>query len=203
MITIANSSTLDPDPELPENSEVQGDNTLKLALGALNARDYPHSLTLVNECIEQGLSTPLARAHALNLRGSFRFLMGDSQGASDDLQAAIEAAPQFTQSWVKIASVHMEQGKPAEAFQAFEEATKHNKDDADIYYHRGQVLFIMQQFKEAAENYEKSYELDPTFVFSHIQLAVAQYKSGDLQEAMGTFRKALKAFPQRSEPYNY
>ena len=129
--------------------------------------------------------------------------MGDSQGASDDLQAAIEAAPHFTQSWVKIASVHMEQGKPAEAFQAFEEATKHNKDDADIYYHRGQVLFIMQQFKEAAENYEKSYELDPTFVFSHIQLAVAQYKSGDLQEAMGTFRKALKAFPQRSEPYNY
>ena len=61
----------------------------------------------------------------------------------------------------------------------------------------------MNQFERAADDYTKSTELDRDFVFSHIQLAVAQYKSGDLQEAMGTFRKALKAFPQRSEPYNY
>lgn len=65
------------------------------------------------------------------------------------------------------------------------------------------VLFIMGQYDDAAENYNKSMELDPTFVFSHIQLAVAQYKSGRLQNAMATFRRALKAFPDRSEPHNY
>jgi len=99
--------------------------------------------------------------------------------------------------------VHMEQGDPKKAFECFEDAIKHNPNDADIYYHRGQVLFIMNEFGQAAENYTKSTELDDQFVFSHIQLAVAQYKSGNLANSMATFRRTLKAFPQRSEPQNY
>ena len=61
----------------------------------------------------------------------------------------------------------------------------------------------MNEFAEAAENYTKSTELDDKFVFSHIQLAVAQYKSGNLANSMATFRRTLKAFPHRSEPHNY
>lgn len=94
---------------MPEGGSA-GDNTLKLAVDAQAARDYAHALTLCNEALEQGLSTDAARGQALNLRGSFRFLMGDSQNAKEDFEAAIKALPSFTQSWVKIASVHMEQG---------------------------------------------------------------------------------------------
>jgi len=61
----------------------------------------------------------------------------------------------------------------------------------------------MNEFDKAAENYTKSTELDTAFVFSHIQLAVAQYKSGDVGKSMATFRRTLKAFPDRSEPQNY
>jgi len=65
------------------------------------------------------------------------------------------------------------------------------------------VLFIMNQFEEAASNYVQSLELDDQFVFSHIQLAVAQYKMGDLAKSMATFRRTLRQFPNRSEPSNY
>lgn len=65
------------------------------------------------------------------------------------------------------------------------------------------VFFIMNEFKEAADNYTKSTQLDDEFVFSHIQLAVAQYKAGNTANSMATFRRTLKAFPQRSEPHNY
>jgi import receptor subunit TOM70 len=65
------------------------------------------------------------------------------------------------------------------------------------------VLFIMNQFEEAASNYVQSSELDDQFVFSHIQLAVAQYKMGDLAKSMATFRRTLRQFPNRSEPSNY
>jgi len=129
--------------------------------------------------------------------------MGEIDSSKADLLESIELVPSFTQSLVKIASVHMEQSQPEEAFKCFELAVTHNPNDPDIYYHRGQVLFIMGQFPEAAENYTKSTELDDTFVFSHIQLAVAQYKSGNLANSMATFRRTLKAFPQRSEPPNY
>ena len=136
------------------------------------------------------------------LRAS-RFLTGNVAGAKTDLEASLELVPAYTQSWVKLASVFMEQGDPAKTFDCFEEALKHNKNDPDIFYHRGQVLFIMGRFEEAAQDYVKSTELDDNFVFSHIQLAVAQYKTQNLSKAMDTFRQTLQKFPTRSEPYNY
>jgi len=65
------------------------------------------------------------------------------------------------------------------------------------------VSFIISDFDAAARDYTKSTELDANFVFSHIQLAVAQYKSNNLANSMATFRRTLKAFPERSEPSNY
>ena len=65
------------------------------------------------------------------------------------------------------------------------------------------VLFIMGEYQRAADDYRKSTELDGDFVFSHIQLAVAQYKLGDIAKSMATFRRTMRQFPQRSEPQNY
>ena len=70
-------------------------------------------------------------------------------------------------------------------------------------FHLIAVLFIMNEFEEAATNYTKSTELDDKFVFSHIQLAVAQYKASHVANSMATFRRTLKLFPQKSEPFNY
>ncbi|KAG6810107.1 hypothetical protein H0H92_013269 [Tricholoma furcatifolium] len=189
-------------PTLPEQPST-GDNTLILALSALDAANYAHAVTLTNEAIEQGISFDEGRAVALNLRGTFKFLTGEVAGAKEDLLASLELVPSFTQSLVKLASVYMEQGDPTGAFKCFDDAIKFNDSDPDIYYHRGQVYFIMNEFEEAAKNYTKSTELDDQFVFSHIQLAVAQYKSGNLANSMATFRRTLQAFPKRSEPQNY
>ncbi|KAF9018353.1 ADP ATP carrier receptor [Hymenopellis radicata] len=189
-------------PEIPENPST-GDETLEKALGALDASDYQHAVSLVNEAIEQGLSTDVLKAEALNLRGTFKFLMGDVPGAKTDLQTSIDLVPSFTQSLVKIASVYMEQSDPEQAFKCFEDAIEQNPNDPDIYYHRGQVLFILNQFKEAADNYTKSTELDKDFVFSHIQYAVAEYKQGQTAKSMASFRRTMTAFPDRAEPYNY
>ncbi len=129
--------------------------------------------------------------------------MGDVKGAKEDLEESLRIKPDFTQSLVKVASVYMEQGDPKSAFECFEKAIEANESDPDIYYHRGQVHFIMNEFKQAAENYVKSSDLDEEFVFSHIQLAVAHYKMGEVAKSMATFRRTLKKFHDKSEPYNY
>jgi tetratricopeptide (TPR) repeat protein len=83
-----------------------------------------------------------------------RFLINDVKGAEEDLLASIALIPSFTQSWVKIASVYMEQGNAEKTFEAFEEAIKHNPNDPDIYYHRGQgqwrstFPFVIHSFRE-------------------------------------------------------
>lgn len=130
-------------------------------------------------------------------------MTSDVEGSKADLLESIKLNPDNTQSFVKLASVHMEQGNPQEAAQCFEDAIAKNPSDPDIYYHRGQVLFIMGSYPEAAQNYTMSMELDDNFVFSHIQLAVAEYKQGQSAKSMATFRRTLRVFPQRSEPQNY
>jgi mitochondrial import receptor subunit TOM70 len=62
---------LGPLPTLPENP-TSGDERLLDALRALEAQDYIHALTLVNEAFMQGISWDLGKAEAFNLRGTFK-----------------------------------------------------------------------------------------------------------------------------------
>ncbi|KZV98929.1 ADP/ATP carrier receptor [Exidia glandulosa HHB12029] len=191
-----------PKPPLPE-SPTQGDTTFDLALDALAASDYTHCLSLTTEALEQGISTPLAQAYAYNLKGTFFFLMGDTPSAKAAFEASIKALPSFTNSHVKLASVFMDMGDAESTMKQYELALAANPRDPDIYYQRGQVHFIMGQYERAAQDYQKSTDMDDKFVFSHIQLAVAQYKLGDTGTSMKTFRKTMRNFPNMSEPFNY
>ena len=65
------------------------------------------------------------------------------------------------------------------------------------------VYFIMQEFDQAIADYTKSTELDPSFIFTHVQQAVAQYKLGKVAASTAAFRRILKQFPERGEPSNY
>ncbi|KAF8706662.1 mitochondrial outer membrane translocase receptor TOM70, partial [Rhizoctonia solani] len=198
-----------PNVILPDYA-TKGDHMLLEAQEALSESQFTKAHELVNAAIDAGLSENWNEGlgEALNLRGTFKFLMGDTVGAKADFVASTQAHPDLVQSWVKIASVYMELSEAEAAFAAFESAVEKDPNCADIYYHRGQdiyrlVFFILSDFEKAAEDYQKSSRLDSKFVFSHIQLAVAQYKMGDLDSSMASFRQCLLSFPNRGEPYNY
>ena len=163
-------------------------------------------------------------AFAYNMRGTFRYLKGENELALHDLNKSLELDPTLVQSYVKRASMHLEQsasayllkpdypdesdtyylaGKREEAAHDFELATQNNPDDPDIYYHRAQLHFILSEFSLAATDYQKSIDLDPKFIFSHIQLGVTQYKMGSIASSMATFRRCIKNFGDKSDVYNY
>lgn len=196
-----------PLPVLPEEPTI-ADKQLLLASEALHAKDYKHALTLVNESLVplepgQGLSTPVLEAEALTLSGSFKYLMQNAVGAKEQFTKALECNPKSIHTWLKMANIHLDQSNLEESMKCFEQALSHNPKDPDIYYHRGQIYFVMNEFVKAAEDYATSTDLDKTFVFSHIQLAVAHYKSGNIQKSMAEFRRLMKEFPKHSEPPNY
>lgn len=91
----------------------QGEETLFLAYDALDARNYTHAFSLFNEALEQGIDDKQLKALALNMRGTFRFIIGDAPGALSDMNESTDLAPDYTQTWVKKASVHMELGRLA------------------------------------------------------------------------------------------
>ena len=90
-----------------------------------------------------------------------------------------------------------------EASADFETALAQDDKDPDIYYHRAQLHFILSEFGEAAKDYQKSIDLDSSFIFSHIQLGVTQYKMGSVASSMATFRRCIKNFENVPDVYNY
>lgn len=73
----------------------------------------------------------------------------------------------------------------------------------DSFYHRGQVYFITQDFDRAIAEYRRSSELEPAFIFSHIQLAVAQYKNKQVDKALHQFKRFTREHPSSPEVFNY
>ncbi|KAK4963457.1 TOM (translocase of outer membrane) complex component [Elasticomyces elasticus] len=195
---------LDESADLEENS---GKWYLRKGLLAIQQRTgdgYTEAARCFDEAIEKNhLDKHEWTAYAYNMRGTFRYLRGENDAALEDLNKSIELDPALVQSYVKRASMHLEQSKREEAAHDFELAMSHNDQDPDIFYHRAQLHFILSEFKDAATDYQTSIDLDPKFIFSHIQLGVTQYKMGSIASSMATFRRCIKSFGDKSDVYNY
>lgn len=94
-------------------------------------------------------------------------------------------------------------GNREAAIKDFEDAIEKNNEDPDIFYHRAQLHFILGEFPDAAKDYQKSIDLDSTFIYSHIQLGVTQYKLGSIASSTATFRRCMKNFQNVPDVYNY
>ncbi|KKK18241.1 import receptor subunit tom-70 [Aspergillus ochraceoroseus] len=193
---------LDESADLSEDS---GKGQLRKGLLAMDQKTgdgYEEASAAFTKALEVG-DLGEFEALALNLRATFTYLQGNAQNALADLNKSVELDPSLVQSYIKRASLHLELGNKDAAADDFELAITHNKDDPDIYYHRAQLHFILGEFAEAAKDYQKSIDLDRTFIYSHIQLGVTQYKMGSVASAMATFRRSVKNFEDVPDVYNY
>lgn len=193
-----------------------------LAIQSRTGEGYAEAADSFDKAVEAG-DLEQYGALAYNMRGTFRYLKGDNESALEDLDKSLELDPSLVQSYVKRASMHLEQsasayiltpddefktdysiaGKRDEAAEDFKIAMSHDENDPDIFYHRAQLHFILSEFSQAATDYQKSIELDTKFIFSHIQLGVTQYKMGSIASSMATFRRCIKNFGDKSDVYNY
>ncbi|PVI04920.1 mitochondrial precursor protein [Periconia macrospinosa] len=193
---------LHDDEELDEES---GKGQLRKGLREMNNKTgegYAEAAAAFDRALERG-DLGEHEAFAYNMRGTFRYLKGDNDDALKDMDKSVELQPSLTQSFIKRASMHLELANPDAAEADFASALEQNKDDPDIYYHRAQLHFIKAEFGEAAKDYQKSIDLDPDFIFSHIQLGVTQYKMGSIASSMATFRRCMKNFKNVPDVYNY
>ncbi|KAI0024163.1 import receptor [Xylariomycetidae sp. FL0641] len=193
---------LEDSVELPEST---GKGQLQIGLRSMDKKThegYEEAAAAFERALELG-DLGEYEALAYNMRGTFRCLRGSQEEALKDMDKSIELDPSMTQSFVKRASMHLEMGARDKAAEDLEKAVQQNDQDPDIYYHRAQLHFIHGEFQDAAKDYQKSIDLDHTFIFSHIQLGVTQYKMGSTASSMATFRRCIKNFNRVPDVYNY
>ncbi|KAI9285944.1 hypothetical protein BC943DRAFT_276927 [Umbelopsis sp. AD052] len=182
------------------SSDPIGEAYYNRARQALQEKKYEEAMDAFDKAVELGCSQ---QAQALNMQGTFIFLKGDTKGAVAAFNKAIDLDPKHVQTYIKRASIYMEQGDIAATFKQFEDAIGIDASNPDIYYHRGQVNYINGNFEAAAKDYSESIKLDDSFVYSHIQLGVVQYKLGSISSAMATFKNTLKKFENNADVHNY
>lgn len=86
---------------------------LRKGLQAIQTRTgdgYDEAAESFDKAIEEN-SLDEFEATAYNMRGTFRYLKGDSVSALDDLNKSLELDPALVQSYVKRASMHLEKGE--------------------------------------------------------------------------------------------
>jgi tetratricopeptide (TPR) repeat protein len=101
---------LEETADLPEGS---GKALLRKGLKAIKQRTgegYTEAAESFEKSIEAG-GLDKNEALAYNMRGTFRYLRGDGDSALSDLNKSLELDPALVQSYVKRASMHLEQSK--------------------------------------------------------------------------------------------
>jgi import receptor subunit TOM70 len=96
-----------------ELEEESGKGQLQKGLGAVAKKTgdaYEDAAAAFDKALELG-DLGEYEAFAYNMRGTFRYLRGDSNDALADLTKSVELQPSLTQSFIKRASMHLELGE--------------------------------------------------------------------------------------------
>jgi mitochondrial import receptor subunit TOM70 len=106
---------LEETADLDENT---GKGQLQAGIAALASKTgegYEKAAACFDKALELG-DLGEYEAFAYNMRGTFRYLQGNSEEALKDLTSSVELDPSLTQSYIKRASMHLEQGKPRSGY---------------------------------------------------------------------------------------
>jgi import receptor subunit TOM70 len=110
---------LEETADLPENS---GKWYMRKGLQAIAHRTgegYAEAAEAFEKAIEAG-DLGDHEAHAYNMRGTFHYLRGENEPALEDLNKSLELDPSLVQSYVKRASMHLEQSKSSHSLPSHE-----------------------------------------------------------------------------------
>jgi tetratricopeptide (TPR) repeat protein len=79
----------------------------------------------------------------------------------ENYKKALEYDPENHQIWFKLAETYLEVGSWLESKNAFEQCIKLNPEDANSYYGKAKVCFVLLQTQEAISCLKTAFTLDP------------------------------------------
>ncbi|CAL9730175.1 mitochondrial import receptor subunit Tom70p [Monosporozyma unispora] len=176
---------------------------------------------LLKNCNEQDekkvLETKLSIA--LEYNGILSFMKADIITAQDNLNESIKLHPRVKANVFlamiladKWATSMMQAGTTQsndeqidneklrqQYLSKFDDAIALDPTNPIIYYHRGQISFIAQEYSSSRADFTKSIELNPNNCFPYIQLACLAYRENNFTDCEKQFTEARKRFPLQPE----
>jgi adenylate cyclase len=149
-------------------------------------------------------STTSVEAYEFYLRGRKLFQKWTRQNISlarDMFERAVAIDSNFAAAWAGLATAHVHlfgcdsEAHLEKAREASARALKLDPQSAEAHVAAGQGLSMEQRYADAAAEFERAIELDPTLFDAHYYYARSCFKNGDLEKSLRLFQKAQRARP--------
>lgn len=141
-------------------------------------------------------------AIAYEYSGIFNFLKNDLANSVEDLNKAVELHPRVN-TYIYLALTVADRGQGDEYSAYFDKAIALDPNCSAVYYHRGQMYFISQEYENAGKDFKKAKECDEQNIFPYIQLACLAYRENKFSECEKLFEEARSKFPIAPEVPNF
>jgi tetratricopeptide (TPR) repeat protein len=139
------------------------------------------------------------RAMAQAGLGYTLYRQGRAEEALEPFTAAASALPATSAEWPGVQADRglalAAAGRVDDGLAAIDEALATRPDDAPLHHSRGHVLFHAGRAGEAVAALQRALELDTARAETAYLLGLAHERHGDVQAALDSFEKAVKARP--------
>src|SRR5436190_7039088 len=166
-----------------------------------------HVVNALGLSLEQRLvqpSTTSVEAYEFYLRGRklFQKWTRENIGLGRQMfERAVAIDPNFAAAWAGLATAHVhlfgcdDEPHLEKAREASARALKLDPQSAEAHVAAAQGLSMQQRYADAAAEFERAIELDPTLFDAHYYYARSCFKSGDLEKSLSLFRQAQSVRP--------
>jgi len=126
---------------------------------------------------------------------------GDVVGAIQVLRDAIGSGVIFPQNYYFLAALEDHSGELDAALKSIEQALKLDRKPADFWYLKGNICQKLGNSQNAIEAFKRCILIQPEHTHGLVNLALLQQRSGLLEEALETSKRAMKVAPKEPKAW--
>lgn len=175
-------------------AKAEAGSPLGLVLQKIQTCDYELALDHLKQVAVESPSAVM-----YNLIGTLHLLAGNMRDSQAALLKSLELFPANAPVLVKCALVSMELGKYSEMTEYIEEGLTVDSQDPAIYYFRGEILAMCDNFEAAIDDFARAIQLDNAFIYAHVSHARANLALGRIQAAQDLLKEPMNAFSEDPE----
>ncbi|MDD3905380.1 MAG: tetratricopeptide repeat protein [Candidatus Omnitrophica bacterium] len=171
-------------------------------LKLIKAKQYEMLIHINLNVIKSIFDKKITEQTAMHLfNGSYYLEKGETKKAIAELNEAIAANPNYSETYRKMGIAYSADGKFGKAISELTKAIKIDPMNEYLYFTRGSIYFKDGYYSKASDDHTKAIEIAPNNAKFYEQRAVCYYMKGKYDKVIDDFSKAISI--DHSDPNVY
>ncbi|PAX51770.1 tetratricopeptide repeat protein [Brunnivagina elsteri] len=126
----------------------------------------------------------------------------DYAGAISDFTQELQLNPYFAEAYLQRGLAYYDSGNILHAVSDYTEALKLDSQNIQVYYSRALARMVLKNIPSAMDDVERAIRIDYSYAAAHNLRGTLLRKSGDIHNAIFSFKKAAELYLQQKDGEN-